>query len=54
MKSLTFRFFNPVKLVSGNEALDSLSYELKQLNSMKPPMISSLMQLEEEKSLQRC
>ena len=40
MKSSAFRFYNPVKLVSGDKALDSLSYELKQLQSTRPLIIT--------------
>jgi alcohol dehydrogenase len=40
MKSTAFRFYNPVKLVSGDKALDSLSYELKQLQSTRPLIIT--------------
>jgi hypothetical protein len=29
----SFRFYNPVKIISGENALDSLGYELKQLGS---------------------
>jgi alcohol dehydrogenase len=40
MKSSAFRFYNPVKLVSGDKALDSLAYELKQLQSTRPLIIT--------------
>jgi alcohol dehydrogenase len=35
-----FRFYNPVKLISGEKALDSLSYELNQLKSRRPLIIT--------------
>jgi alcohol dehydrogenase len=35
-----FRFYNPVKLISGDKALDSLSYELNQLQSRRPLIIT--------------
>jgi len=40
MKASGFRFYNPVKLISGQTALDSLPYELKQLQSSRPLIIS--------------
>ena len=40
MKSSGFRFYNPVKLISGDKALDSLPYELKQLQSRRPLIIT--------------
>ena len=40
MKSGIFRFYNPVKIVSGNGALDSLGYELKQLGADSPLIIT--------------
>jgi len=36
----SFRFFNPVKIVSGENALDSLGYELKQLGAKRPLIIT--------------
>lgn len=36
----SFRFFNPVKIVSGENALDSLGYELKQLSAKLPLIIT--------------
>jgi len=35
-----FRFYNPVKIVSGDNALDSLGYELKQLGAKRPLIIT--------------
>ena len=35
-----FRFYNPVKLISGDKALDSLSYELNQLKCRRPLIIT--------------
>jgi alcohol dehydrogenase len=35
-----FRFYNPVKLISGDKALGSLSYELNQLQSRRPLIIT--------------
>jgi alcohol dehydrogenase len=40
MKSLNFRFYNPVKLIAGDKALGSLPYELKQLRSQRPLIIT--------------
>lgn len=40
MKSLNFRFYNPVKLIAGDKALGSLPYELKQLGSQRPLIIT--------------
>lgn len=40
MKSLNFRFYNPVKLIAGDRALGSLPYELKQLGSQRPLIIT--------------
>jgi len=40
MKSLNFRFYNPVKLIAGDKALSSLPYELKQLRSQRPLIIT--------------
>ena len=40
MSSLNFRFYNPVKLIAGDKALESLPYELKQLNSQRPQIIT--------------
>jgi len=36
----SFRFYNPVKIISGANALDSLGYELKQLGAKRPLIIS--------------
>ena len=36
----SFRFYNPVKIISGENALDSLGYELKQLGSKRPLIIT--------------
>ncbi len=36
----SFRFFNPVKIISGENALDSLGYELKQLGAKRPLIIT--------------
>ena len=36
----SFRFFNPVKIISGEKALDSLGYELKQLGAKHPLIVS--------------
>lgn len=35
-----FRFYNPVKIISGANALDSLGYELKQLAAKRPLIIT--------------
>jgi len=35
-----FRFYNPVKIVSGDNALDNLGYELKQLGAKRPLIIT--------------
>jgi alcohol dehydrogenase len=35
-----FRFFNPVKIISGENALDSLGYELNQLGAKRPLIVS--------------
>ncbi len=40
MKASGFRFYNPVKLICGVTALDSLPYELKQLQCRKPLIIT--------------
>jgi alcohol dehydrogenase len=40
MKPSAFRFYNPVKLVFGDKALDSLPYELKQLQSTRPLIVT--------------
>ncbi|UCG07691.1 MAG: iron-containing alcohol dehydrogenase [Desulfobacterales bacterium] len=40
MKSQDFRFYNPVKLISGNQALDSLTYELSQMQCLRPLMVT--------------
>ena len=40
MNSLNFRFYNPVKLIAGDKALGSLPYELKQLRSQRPLVIT--------------
>jgi alcohol dehydrogenase len=40
VKSQDFRFYNPAKIISGNQALDSLTYELKQLQSQRPLMVT--------------
>jgi alcohol dehydrogenase len=36
----SFRFYNPVKIISGENALDSLGYELKQLGAKRPLIIT--------------
>ena len=36
----SFRFYNPVKIVSGENALDSLGYELKQLGAKRPLIVT--------------
>ena len=36
----SFRFYNPVKIVAGENALDSLGYELKQLGAGRPLIIT--------------
>lgn len=36
----SFRFYNPVKIVSGDNALDSLGYELKQLGAQRPLILT--------------
>ena len=40
MKISNFRFYNPVKLIAGDKALGSLPYELKQLGSQHPLIIT--------------
>ena len=40
MKISNFRFYNPVKLIAGDKALGSLPYELKQLGSQRPLIIT--------------
>lgn len=35
-----FRFYNPVKIISGENALDSLGYEFKQLAAKRPLLIT--------------
>jgi len=40
METKRFRFYNPVKLVSGDGALDSLLYELGQVHSQRPLIIT--------------
>jgi alcohol dehydrogenase len=40
MTTPSFRFYNPVKIISGEKALDSLGYELKQLGSKLPLIIT--------------
>ena len=40
MKSTNFRFYNPVKLTSGDNALGSLKFELKLLQSTRPLIIT--------------
>jgi alcohol dehydrogenase len=40
MNAKNFRFYNPVKLVSGDSALGSLIYELGQLQSQRPLIIT--------------
>jgi alcohol dehydrogenase len=40
MKISNFRFYNPVKLIAGDKALGSLPYELKQLQSQRPLIIT--------------
>ena len=40
MKSGIFRFYNPVKIISGHGALDSLGYDLKQLGAESPLIIT--------------
>jgi len=40
MTTSSFRFYNPVKIISGENALDSLGYELKQLGSKRPLIIA--------------
>ena len=40
MTAPLFRFYNPVKIVSGEKALDSLGYELKQLGAKRPLIVS--------------
>ncbi|MBW2408804.1 MAG: iron-containing alcohol dehydrogenase [Deltaproteobacteria bacterium] len=40
MKISNFRFYNPVKLIAGDKALGSLPYELKQLDSQRPLIIT--------------
>ncbi len=40
MTTPSFRFYNPVKIISGENALDSLGYELKQLGAKRPLIIT--------------
>lgn len=40
MTTSLFRFYNPVKIISGEQALDSLGYELKQLGAKRPLIIT--------------
>jgi len=40
MGTSLFRFYNPVKIISGENALDSLGYELKQLGAKRPLIIT--------------
>ena len=40
MTTSLFRFYNPVKIISGDKALDSLGYELKQLGAKRPLIIA--------------
>ena len=40
MSTPSFRFYNPVKIVSGENALDSLGYELKQLGAKRPLIVT--------------
>jgi alcohol dehydrogenase len=40
MKISNFKFYNPVKLIAGDKALGSLPYELKQLGSQRPLIIT--------------
>ena len=40
MTTQIFRFYNPVKIVSGDNALDSLGRELKQLGAKRPLIIT--------------
>jgi alcohol dehydrogenase len=40
MTAASFRFYNPVKIISGENALDSLGYELKQLGAKRPLIIT--------------
>ncbi|MDJ0763448.1 MAG: iron-containing alcohol dehydrogenase [Myxococcota bacterium] len=35
-----YEYYNPVKIISGNKALDNLPYELSQLNAQKPLIIT--------------
>ena len=35
MKSQEFKFYNPAKIISGHQALDSLAYELNQLQAQR-------------------
>jgi len=40
MTTPSFRFYNPVKIIAGENALDSLGYELKQLGVKQPLIIT--------------
>jgi alcohol dehydrogenase len=40
MTTPSFRFYNPVKIIAGENALDSLGYELKQLGVKRPLFIT--------------
>ena len=40
MTTPIFRFYNPVKIISGDNALDSLGYEIKQLGARRPLIIT--------------
>jgi alcohol dehydrogenase len=41
MTTPSFRFYNPVKIISGENALNSLGYELKQLGAKRPLVIAN-------------
>jgi len=40
MRTLAFRFYNPVKIISGETALDNLGHELGQLGANRPLIIT--------------
>ena len=40
MKTTLFRFYNPVKIISGDKALDNLGYELGQLGAKRPLILT--------------
>ena len=35
-----FEFYNPVKILSGKQALENIAFELKQLNASRPMLLT--------------